>query len=100
MFTPPVEVEAAIAPFGALFTRPSWQRAQALLGGVLLAPANCVITAALRVLGLSGDTHFQNYHRVLNRARWSAHHAAGILLRLLVRRSCLPARWSSAWMTR
>ena len=52
MFTPPVEVEAAIAPFAALFTRPSWQRARALLSGVLLAPANCVVTAALRVLGL------------------------------------------------
>lgn len=85
MFTPPVEVEAAIAPFAALFTRPSWQRARALLSGVLLAPANCVLTAALRGLGLSDDPHFQNYHRVLNRARWSARHAAGILLRLLVK---------------
>ena len=85
MFTPLVEVEAAIAPFGTLFTRPGWQRAQALLGGVLLAPANCVITAGRRVLGLSDDKHFQNYHRVLNRARWSAHGAAGILLRLLVK---------------
>ncbi|MBE7157075.1 MAG: transposase [Rhodospirillales bacterium] len=56
-----------------------------MLCGGLLAPANCVITVALRVLGLSDDAHFQNYHRVLNRARWSAHHAAGILLRLLVR---------------
>lgn len=84
MFTPPAEVEAVTAPFTSLFTRPSWRRAQALLCGVLLAPANCVITAALRALGLSGDSHFQNYHRVLNRARWSAHHAAGVLLRLLV----------------
>ena len=85
MFTPPVEVEAILAPFAALFTRPSWRRAQALLCGVLLAPTNCVVTAALRVLGLSDDAHFENYHRVLNRARWSAHHAAGSLLRLLVR---------------
>ena len=84
MFTPPVEVEAVTAPFACLFTRPSWRRAQALLGGVLLTPANSTITAALRVLGLSGDAGFQNYHRVLNRARWSAHQAAGILLRLLV----------------
>ena len=82
MFTPSVEVEAVLAPFATLFTRPNWRRAQALLCGGLLAPTNCVITAALRVLGLSDDAHFQNYHRVLNRARWSAHHAAGILLRL------------------
>ena len=85
MFTPPVEVEAVLAPFASLFTHPSWQRAQALLCGGLLAPANCVVTSALRVLGFSHDTHFQNYHWVLNRARWSAHHAAGILLRLLLR---------------
>ena len=85
MFTPPVELATVLAPFATLFTRPSWRRAQALFCGVLLAPANGVLTAALRVLGLSADTHFQNYHRVLNRARWSAHHAAGILLRLLVR---------------
>lgn len=85
MFTPPVEVEAVLAPFASLFTRPSWRRAQALLCGGLLAPANATITAALRVLGLSGDSGFQNYHRVLNRARWSARQAAGILLRLLVR---------------
>jgi hypothetical protein len=86
MFTPPVEVEAVIAPFAALLTRPSWQRAQALLCGALLAPANCVITAALRVLGLSDDQHFQkNCRRALNRARWSAHHAAGALLHLMVK---------------
>ena len=84
MFTPSVEVEAVLAPLAPLFTRPSWRRARALLSGVLLAPANCVITSALRVLGLSDDKHFQNYLRVLNRAGWSAHHAAGVLLHLLV----------------
>ena len=84
MLTPPAEVGAVTAAFASLFTRPSWRRAQALLCGTLLAPANHVLTAALRALGLAGDTHFQNYHRLLNRARWSAREAAGILLRLLV----------------
>jgi hypothetical protein len=51
---------------------------------VLLAPANHTVTAALRALGLAGEPGFQNYHRVLNRARWSARQAAQVLLRLLV----------------
>jgi hypothetical protein len=67
-----------------LFTEPSWLRAQALLCGVLLAPANHTLTAALRVLGLAHQPGFQNYHRLLNRARWSARQAAQVLLGLLV----------------
>ena len=36
------------------------------------------------MLGLARQPGFQNYHRVLNRARWSARQAAQVLLRLLV----------------
>ena len=89
MFTPPAEVEAVLTAFSALFTRPSWRRAQALLCGTLLAPANHVLTAALRALGLATDPSFQNYHRLLNRPRWSARAAAGTLLGLLVT-ACAP----------
>jgi hypothetical protein len=67
-----------------LFTEPSWLRAQALLCGVLLAPANQTVTAALRALGLADEPGFQNYHRLLNRARWSARQAAHHLLKLLI----------------
>jgi hypothetical protein len=84
MFTPPVEVSAVLAAFAPLFTHPSWLRAQGLLCGTLLAPANHTVTAALRALGLAGEPGFQNYHRLLNRARWSARQAAGLLLSLLV----------------
>ncbi len=84
MFTPPAEVGAVCAAFASLFTRPSWRRAQALLCGTLLAPANHALTAALRALGLANDPSFQSYHRLLNRVRWSAREAAGILLRLLI----------------
>ena len=35
-------------------------------------------------MGLAADRHFQNYHRLLNRVRWSAREASGVLLRLLV----------------
>ena len=63
---------------------PSWLRAQALLCGTLLAPANHTLTAALRALGLANEPGFHNYHRLLNRARWSARRAAQVLLGLLV----------------
>jgi hypothetical protein len=39
----------------------------------------------LRVLGLQEDRAFGNYHRVLNRARWSSRTVSRILLALLVR---------------
>src|SRR5690242_3376986 len=84
MFTPPVEVSAVLAAFAPLFTEPSWLRAQALLCGTLLAPANHTLTAALRALGLAQEPRFENYHRLLNRARWSARQAAQVLLGLLV----------------
>jgi hypothetical protein len=38
----------------------------------------------LRVVGSSEDEHFQNYHRVLNRAVWSSLEASRILLGLLI----------------
>ena len=83
-FTLPTEVNAVIAAFAFLFSRPVWKHAQALLCGAILAPAASTITAALRVLAKGSDEHFTNYHRVLNRACWSARKAAGTLLRLLV----------------
>ena len=79
MFTPPAEVSAVLSAFASLFTRPSWARAQALLCGTLLAPANHTVAAALRALGLAGEPGFQNYHRLLNRARWSARQVAQVL---------------------
>jgi hypothetical protein len=56
----------------------------ALVTGTLLVPGRRTVTAALRVLGLDASPRFQNYHRVLSRARWSARHAAQVLLRQLV----------------
>ena len=63
LFTPPAHVEAVTAAFASLFTRPSWRRAQALLCGTLLAPANHALASALRALGLAADTHLQKHRR-------------------------------------
>ena len=84
MFTPPAEVSAVLAAFAPLFTEPTWLRVQALVCGTLLAPANHTLTAALHALGLASEPGFQNYHRVLNRARGSARQAAGVRLGWLV----------------
>ena len=54
------------------------------MAGALLAPGRRTVANVLRVLGLSGERHFVNYHRVLSRAVWSPRAAARVLLHLLV----------------
>lgn len=70
--------------FELLFSERVWEWAKILLVGAILAPGKRTVTAALRVMGLSDEAQFQNYHRVLNRAVWSPRAASRILLRLLV----------------
>jgi len=71
--------------FEMAFSEPVWEWARILLIGAILAPGNRTVTAALRVMGLSQERQFQNYHRVLNRASWSSRTLSRILLRLLLR---------------
>jgi len=70
--------------FAPLFRRRMWQRATVLVVGAILAPGKRTVTACLRVMGLSDEVHFQNYHRLLNRAVWSSRQVSCILLRLLL----------------
>jgi hypothetical protein len=84
MPTLPLELANLIVAFAPLFSKPVFQHAQVLLVGALLSPGKRTVTSALRVMGLSNDVHFQNYHRVLNRALWSSMAASRILLGLLV----------------
>ena len=71
--------------FEIVFSERVWEWAKVLLIGAILAPGTRTVTAALRVMGLSQERQFQNYHRVLNRAKWSSHTLSRILLRLLLR---------------
>jgi hypothetical protein len=84
MLTLPIEFTSLMIAFAPLFSWRVWQHAQVLLVGAILAPGKRTVTAALRVMGLSQARHFQNYHRVLNRAVWSSHQASRLLLVLLV----------------
>ncbi len=81
----PSEVIAVLTAFAPLFSERVFAHAQVLLVGAILTPGRRTVTAALRAMGLAHETHFQNYHRVLNRAQWSSRHAARTLLGLLVK---------------
>jgi len=48
------------------------------------SPGRRTVAAALSSVGLRGAATFTNYHRVLNRSRWSGQAAARCLLGLLV----------------
>jgi hypothetical protein len=80
----PAKIIRVLRPFEPVFSPRVWVWATTLLVGARMAPGPRTVAAALRVLGLQDDRPFQNYHRVLNRARWSSRALSPILLRLLV----------------
>jgi DDE superfamily endonuclease len=81
----PVTLTRLIVKVMPLFSKRVWEHAQALLVGALLATGQRTVTAVLRVMGLSHEPHLQDYHRVLNRARWSSLAGARVLLAMVVR---------------
>jgi hypothetical protein len=81
----PETIIRVLRPFEPVFSSRVWPGVTTLLVGAILAPGPRTVAAALRVLGLQDDRPFQNYHRVLSRARWSSRALSPILLRLLVR---------------
>ncbi len=85
MLSLPVEIITVLQPFAPAFRRCVWDRAKVLLVGAILAPGGRTVTAVLRVVGLSHERHFANYHRVLNRDHWSSRTLSRILLGLLLR---------------
>ena len=78
------KLAAWMEPFRQGFTNPTWQHVLVLIAGAILSPGRRTVAAALRVTGLDQDPCFTNYHRVLNRNRWSSRRVARCLLRLLV----------------
>jgi hypothetical protein len=84
MLALPAAIIAILRQFEDCFSERIWVWAEILLVGAILAPGQRTVAAALRVMGLSDDATFQNYHRVLNRARWSSRSLSRILLHLLV----------------
>jgi hypothetical protein len=85
MRTLPVDLLPFIVEFQPFFSKSIWENAQVLLTGAILAIGKRTVTACLRIMGKSDDPHFQNYHRVLNRAKWSALALSRVLLKLLIK---------------
>jgi DDE superfamily endonuclease len=86
LFALPPLFAALLSAFAPLFSDRVWRQAQVLLMGAMLAPGKRTVTSCWRILGLSQEQRFVNYHRVLNRARWSGRQASRLLLGLLVNR--------------
>src|ERR687885_815303 len=81
---PPEPLAAWMGPFMTGLTRPTWRHALVLVAGAILAPGRRTVAAMLRVVGLGQAPTFTDYHRVLNRNRWSGRAAAERLLHLLL----------------
>ena len=84
MLTLPDEYNTLFAHFQPFFSKRVWKLALILLVGAMLAPGKRTVTAVLHIMGLSQERHFQNYHRVLNRAVWSHLALSAVLMGLLV----------------
>ncbi len=80
----PNEIMTLLTPFKQLFSRRIWDWVEVLVVGALLAPGKRTVSAVLEVMGLKGERQFQNYHRALNRAKWSGLAVSRVLLGLLV----------------
>lgn len=70
--------------FAGQFSAPVWRHAQILLTGAILVRGQRTVASVLRVMGLSAEPDFENYHRVLNRAVYSMMGLSRILVRLLI----------------
>lgn len=79
----PGELASIVLAFCPLFSYRVWECAYVLVIGAILAPGKRTVSSALRVMGLGDERHFQNYHRVLNRAVWSCRSGGLILVRML-----------------
>lgn len=78
------EILSVLAIFQSAFTAPTWEKAQVLIVGTLLARGRRTVTAALRVMGRGEEADFSLYHQVLNRASWSPLALSRLLLQALI----------------
>lgn len=80
----PARFAGVILAFGPLFVQRSWRQAQVLLIGAILGSGRRTVASILRIMGLSHERRFVNFHRVLSRATWSLRQGARILLGRLI----------------
>ena len=80
----PTEIVRVLRVFEDGFSERIWDWVQVLVVGAIVTPGQRTVAAVLRVMGLGGERQYQNYHRVLNRARWSSRELSRCLLWMLV----------------
>jgi hypothetical protein len=80
----PPEIVRVLRIFEDVFSERVWDWVQVLVVGTILAPGRRTVAAVLRVMGLSEERQFQNYHQVLNRACWSSRELSRRLLLAVV----------------
>jgi hypothetical protein len=88
MLNLPKKIISVLRLFEGVFSERVWEWAKVLLIGAILAPGERTVAAALRVMGQANDKYFQNYHRVLNRAKWSSREVSRRLFLLQVSLFC------------
>lgn len=81
----PIAVQSVMLSFAPLFSKRVFEHAGLLMVGAILAPGKRTISAVLRMMGKGQTSEFQTYHRVLNRAKWSALQGSHLLLVQLVK---------------
>lgn len=85
MPAPSPQIIQLLTTFAVAMTAPTFAKALVLVYGAILTPGARTVSAALRVMGLGDLETFVNYHRVLNRDRWSPWLLSQLLLQLLIR---------------
>ena len=80
----PREIVRVLRGFEDVFSERVWDWVQVLVVGAILTPGQRTVAAVLRVMGLSTERQYQNYHRVLTRANWSSREVSRRLLGMLV----------------
>ncbi len=85
MPTPSPEIIHLLSVFAVAMTAPTFAKSLVLIYGTILTPGIRTVSAVLRVMGLGDLETFGNYHRVLNRDRWSPWVMSQLLLALLIR---------------
>lgn len=76
----PPEFQSVISVFSAAFSQRVWCKANLLLIGAICCPGSRTICNLLRSVGLVHTKSFSNFHRFLNRDRWSALHLSSVLV--------------------
>ncbi|MCW5969191.1 MAG: transposase [Blastocatellales bacterium] len=79
------EIVTVLAIFQSAFTTRTWEKAQVLIIGTLLARGRRTVAAALRQMGRGDEADFSLYHQVLNRGAWSARELSRLLLLALIK---------------